>query len=294
MIVVTTPTGQFGHQVLNNLLNSNEPIRVIVRDPSRFPAHTRERVEVVQGSHGDLDVVNRAFAGADSVFWVVPPDPHAASVEAAYVGFSRPACEAFKSQRVKRVVGISALGRGTAVEKNSGLVAGLLAKDDLIASTGVSYRALTIASYMDNLLRQVRSIKSQGMFFDMVSGERKVPTCATRDIASVATRLLLDHSWSGQGSVPVLGPEDLSFNDMAQIMSEVLGRPVRYQQISGEAYKAELTGSGWSDAMAQGMVDMMVAKDKGIDNAEPRTPESTAPTNFRQWCEEVLKPAVLA
>ena len=294
MIVVTAPTGQFGHQVLNNLLNSNEPICVIVRDPSRLPAHTRERVEVVQGSHGDLDVVNRAFAGADSVFWVVPPDPHAASVEAAYVDFSRPACEAFKSQKVKRVVGISALGRGTVLEKNSGLVAGLLAKDDLIASTGISYRALTIASYMDNLLRQVRSIKNQGMFFDMVSGERKVPTCAARDIADVTTRLLLDHSWSGQGSVPVLGPEDLSFNDMAQIMSEVLGKPVRYQQISAEALKASLTGSGMSDALAQGMVDMMVAKDNGIDNAEPRPPESTAPTNFRQWCEEVLKPAVLA
>lgn len=41
-------------------------------------------------------------------------------------------------------------------------------------------------------------------------------------------------------------------------------------------------------------VDMMVAKDQGLDNAEPRTPESTTPTSFCQWCEEVLKPAVLA
>jgi hypothetical protein len=32
----------------------------------------------------------------------------------------------------------------------------------------------------------------------------------------------------------------------------------------------------------------------GMDNAEPRTPLSTTPTSFRQWCEEVLKPAVLA
>ena len=93
MIVVTTPTGLIGHQVLTNLLESDEPIRMIVRDPSRLPAHTRERVEVVQGSHGDIDVVTRAFAGADTVFWLVPPDPHAESVEAAYVDFSRPACD---------------------------------------------------------------------------------------------------------------------------------------------------------------------------------------------------------
>jgi hypothetical protein len=31
-----------------------------------------------------------------------------------------------------------------------------------------------------------------------------------------------------------------------------------------------------------------------LDNAEPLSPHSTTPTGFRQWCEEVLKPAVLA
>jgi hypothetical protein len=51
---------------------------------------------------------------------------------------------------------------------------------------------------------------------------------------------------------------------------------------------------GMSEAMAQGNLDMALAKDAGLDNAEPRTPESSTPTSFRQWCEEVLKPAVLA
>ena len=110
---------------------------------------------------------------------------------------------------------------------------------------------------------------------------------------AVAARLLLDDSWSGQGSVPVLGPEDLSADDIARIMSEVLRRPVRFRQISGEALRAALTGRGMSEAMAQGMVDMMLAKDEGLDNGEPRTPESSSPTTFRQWCEEVLEPVVL-
>jgi uncharacterized protein YbjT (DUF2867 family) len=292
MIVVTTPTGTIGQQLLENMLDSGEAIRVITRDPSRLPSQTRKRVEVVQGSHGDIDVVNQALTGADSVFWVVPPDPHAASLEAAYVDFTRPACDALRSQGVRRVVGVSALGRGVA--GNAGLVSASLAMDDLIASTGVNFRALTMPSFMDNLLRQVETIKNQGMFFSPVSGDRKSPTCATRDIAAAAAKLLLDPSWNGQGSVPVLGPEDLSFNDMAQIMSEVLGKPVRFQQIPGEAFKARLTGFGMSEAMAQGMLDMMVAKNEGLDNAEPRTPQSTTPTSFRQWCEEVLKPAVLS
>ncbi len=293
MIVVTTPTGSIGRQVLENILDSGEPIRVIARDPSRLPSRVLEHVEIVHGSHGEVEVVNKAFAGADSVFWLVPPDPQAQSVAAAYVDFTRPAADAIRRQGVKRVVAVSALGRGTAMATNAGYVTASLKMDDLIASTGVSLRELTMPSFMDNVLRQVEPIRTQGIFFSPISGDRKLPTCATGDIAAVAAKLLLDHSWSGRGSVPVLGPEDLSSNDMAQIMSQVLEKPVRFQQITYEAFKATLTGNGMSDAMAQGMVDMMAAKDAGLDNAEPRTPQSTTPTSFRQWCEEVLKPAVL-
>jgi uncharacterized protein YbjT (DUF2867 family) len=148
MIVITAPTGLIGRQVLGNMLGSGEPIRVIVRDPSRLPSEVREGVAVVQGSHGDIDVVDLAFAGADAVFWLVPPDPHADSAEVAYVDFTRPACDAFKRYGVQRVVGISALGRGTAAAGHAGLVTASLAMDDLIASSGVSYRALTMPSFM--------------------------------------------------------------------------------------------------------------------------------------------------
>ena len=294
MIVVTAPTSTIGRQVVENILVNGEPVRVIARDPARLPAQTRDRVEVVQGSHRDAAIVNKAFSGADAVFWLVPPDPRAESVDAAYLDFARPACDAFRSCGVKRVVGVSALGRGTAVAGNAGYVTASLKMDDLIAATGVSYRALTMPSFMDNILRQTESIKNQGMFFSPMAGDRVFPSCATRDIAAAAARLLLDSSWSGHGSVAVLGPEDLSFNDMAQIMSEVLGRPVRFQQIPGEAFKARLTGFGMSDVMAQGALDMMIAKNSGLDNAEPRTAQSTTPTSFRQWCEEVLKPKVLS
>lgn len=294
MIVVTTPTGDIGHQVLENVLDSGEPIRVIARDPSRLPAAVRERVDVVPGSHGDLDVVSQAFKGADSVFWLAPPNPQAARVEDLYVGFTGPVSEAFRTQGISRVVGISALGRGTPVAGHAGHVTATLAMDDLIASTGVSYRALALPSFMDNMLRQVEPIKNQGVFFSPISADLKLPACATRDIAAVAARLLLDHSWSGVGSVPVLGPEDLSNQDMARIMSEVLGKPVRFQQIPVEAYKATLTGRGMSESMAQSLIDMAVAKNEGLDNGVPRTAESASPTSFRQWCADVLKPAVLA
>ena len=294
MIVVTTPTGAIGRQVLANLIASDEPIRVIVRDPARLPANIGERVEVVEGTHDDPVVLDRAFRGADSVLWVVPPNPLANDVDATYLDFTRPACEALQTHGVERVVGVSALGRGTAMAGHAGLVTASLAMDDLIASTGVDYRALTMPSFMENVLRQAEPIKSKGLFFSPLSADRKHPICATRDIARVGANLLLDCSWSGQGSVAVLGPENLSPNDMAATMSHVLGRPIGFQQIPFEEFKAGLTRNGISEAFAQGMVDMMIAKDNGLDDAEPRTPATTAPTSFRQWCEEVLKPIILS
>lgn len=292
MIVVTTPTGDIGHQVLESVLGSGEPIRVIARDPSRIPEATRARIEVVEGSHGDKAVVDKAFDGADTVFWLPPPNPKAPNLEAAYIDFTRPAAEAIKNHGVKRVVAVSALGRGTPHAKNAGYVTSSLAMDDLLASTGVALRALTMPSFMENLLRQVEPIKNQGLFFGPIDADRKLPTCATRDIALVAVKWLLDASWSGQEEVPVLGPEDLSFNDMAGIMSDVLGKPVRYQQIALDALKAQMLQYSMSEAMAQGMVDMMAAKNAGLDNAVTRTSQSATPTSFRQWCDEVLKPAV--
>ena len=109
MIVVTTPTGNIGKYVLADVSKSEQPIRVIARDPSKLPDGVGGRVEIVKGSHNEAETVNRAFHGADTVFWLAPPDVHAPSLEAAYTDFARPACEAFKSNGVKGVV----VGSGT-------------------------------------------------------------------------------------------------------------------------------------------------------------------------------------
>jgi uncharacterized protein YbjT (DUF2867 family) len=295
MIVITTPTGDIGSQLLGNLLgrDNGEDLRVIVRDPAKLSAAVRDRVDVVPGSHADADVVDRAFAGADAVFWLVPPDSQAPSLQVAYSGFTEAAAKAFIAHGVGHVVGVSALGRGTPVADRAGLVTASLEMDDLIASTGVAYRALANPSFMDNLLRQVNSIRGDGVFTGTEAADRKAPTAATRDIAAAATRLLLDRSWTGSGSVPVLGPADISPDDTAVIMTEVLGRPVRYQQQSLADLGATMASYGVGDAFVQGMVDMMRAKAEGLDDGVPRTPETASPTTFRQWCEDVLKPAVL-
>src|SRR2546429_4412699 len=120
---------------------------------------------------------------------------------------------------------------------------------------GLTIRSLTNPSFMDNIVRQAEANRNQGVFFLAIAGDRKLPSIATRDTAAAASRLLLDESWSGVDEVPLLGAEDLSFNDMAEIVSEVLGKEVRFQQTTFEAYKDRFLAFGMSDAMAQGMTD---------------------------------------
>lgn len=294
MIVITAPTGNVGRHLLPLLLASTtgEPVRVIARDPARLPGDVRDRAEVITGSHGDADVVDQAFEGADAVFWLVPPDGSRAPQD-AYSGFTRPAVKALAAHGVGHVVGVSALGRGTPLAGRAGLVTASLAVDDLIASSGVAYRALANPSFFENLLEEAGSIRERGVFTDTVDADRKAPLVAVADVAAAAARLLLDRSWTGTGSVPVLGPLDLSPNDLARIMTEQFGRPIRYERESLEDMRAGLVGHGLDPDFAKGMVDMKRAKDNGLDSGVARTPEASSPTTFEQWCARTLKPAIL-
>ena len=188
---------------------------------------------------------------------------------------------------------MSVLGRGTELSKKAGPISASLSKDEEIEKSGVDYRALWCPALMDNMLSNVQSIKQQGVFFSPSRADMKTPQVSTKDIGAMGAKFLLDRTWTGQGGSAVLGPEDISFNDMAAIISDVLGKTVRYQQVPADAYKAQLIQYGANEIFAQGIVDMLIAKDNGLDNVELRTTQNTTPTSFHQWCEEVLKPAVL-
>ncbi len=291
MIVVTTPTGHIGSQVVANLLAANEPVRVIARDPARLAADVRAKVEIVQGSSDDESVLMRGLENAESLFLVVPPSFTTNDVTEYYLRFTRPVCRAIESKGVKRVVTVSGVGRRVAV--NAGPVTASFAKDAEIERTGVDFRALWCPGFMENMLRQVDALKHHGVFFSPSLPDVRAPLVATRDIAVSAAKLLLDRSWKGQDGVAVLGPEDLSFNGMARIMTDVLGKPMRFCSIPADEYKAQLIKAGASEEFAQGLLEMYAAKNNGLDNAEARTPENTTPTSFRQWCEEILKPVYL-
>ena len=291
MIVITTPTGKVGHHVVGHLLDAGETLRVIVRNPAKLPPVVLGRVEVVEGSHGDAAVVDRAMRGADAVFWLCPPTP-SDTPAAATVDFARPGAEAMRRHGVRHVVAVTTLGRGTRWQDEAGIATGSIHMVDLLRATGAAVRGLALPAFMDNALQQVGAIREGRMFGPLDPG-KAVPYTATRDAGAAAARLLRERSWTGQADVPVLGPEELSFDDVAAIISEVVGREVRYQQVPFDAFKAQLMGRGMTDAFAQGYVDMLRAKNEGMDDVAPRSAAIVGPTRFRQWAAEELKPAVL-
>jgi len=286
---VTGPTGGIGRHVLLALLEHDEPVRVVARNPDNLPAQVRERVEVVEGSHADPAVIDRALDGARALFWLVAGDLSAPSPYDCYVGFSIPAAAAIVRHDVAHVVTVSALGRGT--QRYTGYVSASLAMDDLLRSTGAHLRALAAPSLMDNLLRDVTSLH-EGVVRGGAPADLSAPMVARRDIAAVAARLLLDQTWTGQDDLPVLGPQNLSYDDVTRILTEVLGRPVHYERTSFQASEQAMIGYGASPGMARAIIEMARAKTQGLDDVDTPDRATVTPTTLRQWSQEELKPAV--
>jgi uncharacterized protein YbjT (DUF2867 family) len=289
MIVITTPTGQIGSRLAARLLDRGEAVRVIVRDPARLGARVRARAEVVEGSHRDPVVLDRALPGASALFWLVPPDPRAASAEAHYLAFARAGAGAIRRHAVGHVVGVSSAGHGW--PRPAGLLSAAFAMDAELKRSGAAYRALSMPFYMENLERQIDTIRDRGTFSLTYAPDRPLALIATRDIAETATELLTDRSWSGQRNIPVFGPDRLTPRAMAQVMAEVLGRPVDYRQTSLEEFAAALSARGAGEQAIRDLTEMNAAQDEGIYDADwaAATPTSTA---FRTWCEQTLRPAI--
>lgn len=291
MIVITTPTGHIGSKVLNKLLRTNEKLRVIVRDPSKLSDEVKVKVEIIEGSLDNFEVVSKAYEGADELFFIVPPSVKYTDVNEYYLHFANITCKAINQQNVKRVVFVS--GTGLGYEKNAGSVSASYLVEEVLEATSAATRILHCGTFMENLFNMIQPIKFKGEYASAVPVDTKYPWVANQDIADVAVCFLLDKTWTGNGSVGVLGPEDISYGEITKIMNEVLGKEIRYKEIPGEVLKATMIQFGATEAAAQGLVDICSSVENGVFNMVKRTPQSSSQTTFRKWCEDVFKPVFL-
>lgn len=290
MIVTTTPTGQIGRRLVARLLAQDEQLRVIVRDAARLDGAIRDRVQIVEGSHDDPVVLDKALAGADALFWLVPPNPTAPSAAEHYLAFARAGAAAIARNGTPHVVGVTSAGHD--FEGSAGVLSAAFRMDSELAASGAPYRALSLPFYMENLLGQLDAIRDQGAFYLTCAADQPLASIATRDIAEHAADLLTDRSWTGQENVPVFGPDRLTPDEMAAVIGEELGRPVSYRRITMDDFASMLRSRGASDQAVQDMTEMFAAQDNGIYDADWATAKIAA-TDFRTWCREVLRPSAL-
>jgi len=291
VLLITTPTGRIGRQVLVRLVAREEAVRVIVRDPSRLDAGIRRQVQVVVGSHDDPAVLDESMRGVDGLFWLVPPGVVATSSEEHYLKFARPAAKAIRRHRIPHVVAVSSAGH--AWPARAGVLSAAFAMDAELSQTGAAYLALSPPFFMENLLQQVTAIREHGTFSLANAPDRPLATVASRDIADIAAERLADRSWSGQQNLPVFGPDRLTPKEMADVISGALGRTVSFRQLTLADVAAALASRGASTAVVRDFIETLAAVDAGVYDADQTTAHS-GPTDFRTWCRDVLRPAVLA
>jgi uncharacterized protein YbjT (DUF2867 family) len=143
---------------------------------------------------------------------------------------------------------------------------------------------------MENLFTSVEALQG-GQLFGVLQKDKKYPLVATRDLGDIAAGWLLDAGWSGHQVRGVHGPEDLSAQDQVDLMSRVLGRSVRYQQIPPEALREAFLKRGASPSVAAGYFEMFKAfAHEDYRPAEQRTAETTTSTTFESFVREVLAP----
>lgn len=219
MIVVTGATGRLGGRVARALGAGN---RVVVRDASRAPA---VGAEVAVATYSDFEAVRRALTGADVVFMVsgaeAPDrvDHHRTFIDAAaaagaghlvYTSFVGAAPDA-----------VFTLGRDH------------WATEEHIRASGLPYTFLRDNLYADFL----PMMAGKDGVIRGPAGDGRAALVAQDDIADAAVAVLRSFSDHAGKTYAMTGPAAISLAEAAATVSEVTGRPTRFEnETLDEAY----------------------------------------------------------
>ena len=223
MIVVTGSTGQLGGRIARRLADAGAEQRLVVRDPARAPQLDGATTAVA--SYGDAEAARRALDGADTVLMV------SASESRDRVGLHRSFVDAAVAAGVGQLVYTSFVG--AAPDATFTLVRDHWATEEHIRASGLTYTFLRDNLYADivaHLAGDDGVIRGPG-------GDGRAAVVARDDVADVSTAVLLSAGTHAGRTYDLTGPAALSFAEMAEIITAVTGRPVRYRnETLDEAY----------------------------------------------------------
>jgi Predicted nucleoside-diphosphate-sugar epimerases len=289
-IAVTGATGRIGSRVAQLLVQAGARPVLLVRDPDRLAPGLAESAEVRVVDLADPVSVRSATKGVSAAFWLdgvgeSAPDPVAASA-----AFGEAAAAAVRANEVRRNVFVSSIG--AELRGGAGAIDGLAAIEQALDATGADVTHLRCGFFYTNLLMDLDGLRVGRLTGTRSPGER-IAWVDPRDIGDVAAARLLSAAWSGRHVQGVHGPQDLSWADVAAILTGVLGRQITYTQIGDDAVRQALRGAGLPAAAVEAIVGM-TAGTRGITPEQPRDHVTTTPTTLAAWAYANLRPLVTA
>ncbi len=294
-IAITTPTGHVGSAVADFLLDlgGDVSVKLLGRRPEKLRTFTQRGAQMEIGAQDDAAFLIKATQDVDALLWVTPPGYGSDNVRAFQNRFGKAAAKAIRTNRISRVVNLSSIG--AQFDSGVGPINGLHDIEKLLDDAAENITHLRPGSFFENLLWQLDSIKNLGRISLPVSGAKRFPMIATRDIGAVAAQRLTDREWSGHSVRELHGPADLSHNEVAAVLTRALGRKIAYVECDRAKMRDVLLDNAVSENAADLMLEMYDAAETGrLRPIQPRSAETTTPTTLLECVHNVILPMIAA
>jgi uncharacterized protein YbjT (DUF2867 family) len=258
-ILIAAAGGKVGQHVVTQLAEKKISARAGVHSQAKASALRKTGIEAAVLDFESSESIATAFKGIDRLFLVTPGSPDQGRHEENLLA------EANKVG-VKRVVKLS----GKISDHHTvGFSQWNRDAERRIKESGIPYTILRANYFMQNLFGNAEQIK-QGAFTNG-PGAKRTALLDARDIAAVAVAALTEEGHAGK-TYDLNGPELLDGNAQAAVFSSVLGRPVRYLDVSGEDFIGQLKSFGlpaWMvEAFAVAVADPEIPGDQSSAEVE--------------------------
>jgi len=244
MYAITGITGKVGGATARALLAHNLPVRAVIRDPGKARYWADLGCEIAIAEMEDAKALQSAFSGATAAF-ILPPsefDPAPGFPEARAVISA--VHQAIDLACPDRVVCLSTIGAQAA--QTNLLTQRSLMEQELGRST-IPVTFLRPAWFMENSLWDIVPARQTGVLPAFLQPlDRPFPMVATADIGLVAAALL-QQKWTGHRVVELEGPARVSQNEIAAMLTQLLGRSVQAQAVPRESWEATFKSQGMRD-----------------------------------------------
>lgn len=258
MFLVTDVTGHVGKAVLAELAHQPVQVRALLHEAHELPVRA-PNVQAVQVDPADESSLRRALEGVEAIFLACPLSPQIAETQMRIVS-------AAKASGVGRVVQLSGVGA------NAQLCCARALRwygqaEISVAATGLQVTRLRPTMLLQLLFEFAPSIAQQGLIAGPFRSTQWTWVDA-RDVGAVAAVALRDPTHAGKTYV-ITGSESLSYPQIAERLSRVLGKPVRYIDITANEARGWLQGKGLSPVMIEAKLELWDACASNLINVAP-------------------------